>query len=73
MANEILDCRGLKCPQPVLKIAIKASTITAGTTLEVHADCSSFAAEVQKWCQDSGKVLVSIVNRGDFEAATIQF
>ena len=24
MANEILDCRGLKCPQPILKIAIKA-------------------------------------------------
>jgi tRNA 2-thiouridine synthesizing protein A len=73
MPIEILDCKGLRCPQPVLKIAIRATAIAAGTTLEVHADCPSFPKEVEKWCSDSSKVLVSVVNRGGFNVATIQF
>ena len=70
---DVLDCKGLKCPQPVLKVAIKARSIAAGTTLEVHADCPSFEQDVTKWCEDNGRVLVSVVDRGAFRAATIQF
>ena len=73
MPTEILDCKGLKCPQPVLKLAIKATSIAAGTTLEVHADCPSFPTEVEKWCADSERVLVSMVDHGGFNVATIQF
>lgn len=69
---EILDCKGMKCPQPVLKTAIKANTVPAGTTLEVHADCSSFPDDITKWCNDSGKVLISIVDQGTHRVATIQ-
>jgi TusA-related sulfurtransferase len=69
---EVLNYRGLKCPQPVLKTAIKANSLPAGTILEVHADCPSFPTDVKKWCDDTGKVLVSIVDKGGFNAATIQ-
>ena len=68
-----LDCRGMKCPQPILKIAIKAGSIAPGTTLEVLADCPSFPAEVAKWCTDRGKVLISCVDHGGYNMATIQF
>lgn len=70
---ENLDCRGMKCPQPILKIAIKARMLPPGTTLEVLADCPSFSTEVRKWCADSGKVLVSVVDRGSHHVATVQF
>ncbi len=70
---EILDCKGMKCPKPVLKVAIKANSLPAGTTLEVHADCSSFSEDIKNWCQDSGKVLISCVDQGAFSVATIQF
>ncbi len=70
--TESLDCRGLKCPQPVLKIAIKARSLSQGTTLEVQADCPSFADDVKKWCNDTGHVLVSMVDRGTFHVATVQ-
>ncbi len=70
---EVLNCKGLKCPQPVLKIAILARKITPGTTLEVHADCPSFAQDVSKWCKDNERVLVSCVDRGGFHVATLQF
>ena len=72
--SEVLDCRGLKCPQPVLKIAIKARSLATGSTLEVQADCESFQHDVEKWCRDNGKVLVSVVERaGGIRVATIQF
>jgi tRNA 2-thiouridine synthesizing protein A len=69
---EILNCRGMKCPQPVLKCAIKANTLPAGTVLEVQADCPSFPDDVKKWCTDTGKVLISFVDKGGWQAATIQ-
>ncbi len=70
--TEILNCKGMKCPQPVLKTAIKANILAPGTTLEVHADCHSFQQDIQKWCNDNGKVLISIVDKGGLKVATIQ-
>ena len=69
---EILDCKGMKCPQPVLKTAVKANTLPAGTTLEVHADCPTFPEDITKWCNDNGKVLVSVVEQGGAHVATVQ-
>jgi tRNA 2-thiouridine synthesizing protein A len=69
---ELLDCKGLRCPQPVLKLAIRAKQVPAGTTLEIQADCPTFSDDVTKWCADSGKVLVSVVDRGAYRVATVQ-
>lgn len=70
---ELLDCLGLRCPQPVLKIAIKAARMSAGDTLEVLADCPTFRQDVEKWCNDMGKVLVNVVDEGgDKKKAIIQ-
>ena len=70
---EILDCKGMKCPKPVLKVAIKANAIPSGTVLEVQADCPSFPQDIKKWCEDSGKVLTSCVEQGNgLVIATIQ-
>jgi tRNA 2-thiouridine synthesizing protein A len=71
--KEVMDCKGMKCPKPVLKIAIKANSLQPGTVLEVHADCSTFPDDVKKWCSDSGKVLVNCVTQGTVSVATIQF
>ena len=49
---EVLNCKGLKCPKPVLKVAIKARSIAPGSTLEVHADCPSFESDIKKWCDN---------------------
>jgi TusA-related sulfurtransferase len=69
---EVLDFRGLKCPQPVLKLAIKANSLPKGTTVEVLADCHTFPVDVTNWCSKSGKVLVSIVPKDGANCATIQ-
>jgi tRNA 2-thiouridine synthesizing protein A len=68
-----LNYKGLKCPQPVLKLTVAARSIPAGTTLEILADCPSFPKDLEKWCQKSGKVLISCIAQQDgLYKATVQ-
>ena len=57
---EILDTLGLKCPQPVLRIAMKARDVRPGDILEVLADCPTFEHDVRAWCERMGKTLISV-------------
>lgn len=68
----MLDCRGMSCPKPVLNVAMKARTLEAGSTLKVYADCTTFATDIEKWCKDSGTVLLSVVDHGGYEVATLR-
>jgi tRNA 2-thiouridine synthesizing protein A len=62
MAVEVLDTLGMKCPQPILKIAVKAPDMQPGDILEVLGDCPTFEKDVRKWCERLNKVLLSIQN-----------
>lgn len=64
MAKETLDCLGLKCPQPVLKVALLSRKLPAGTVLEVLADCPAFPADIKKWCLRQGRVLLCCLDMG---------
>jgi len=65
MAKEILDMVGMKCPQPVLKIAVKAPDMQPGDILEVLGDCPTFERDVRVWCERLGKIFLSIQDEGD--------
>jgi tRNA 2-thiouridine synthesizing protein A len=60
MKTEVLDTVGLKCPQPVLKIAVKAPDMEPGDILEVLGDCPTFEKDVRTWCERLEKVFLSI-------------
>ncbi len=64
MAIEILDMLGMKCPQPVLKIAVKAPDMNPGDILEVLGDCPTFERDVRVWCERLGKTFLSIRDEG---------
>ena len=64
MAVEILDMVGMKCPQPVLKIAVKAPDMNSGDILEVIGDCPTFERDVRVWCQRLQKTFLSIQDEG---------
>jgi tRNA 2-thiouridine synthesizing protein A len=64
MALHVLDTLGLKCPQPVLKIAVQAPNMKPGDVLEVLGDCPTFEKDVRTWCERLGKVFLSIQNDG---------
>ena len=58
MAITILDAKGLKCPQPTMKVAIMAIEMKSGDVLEVVADCDTFEDDVRSWCTRARKVLL---------------
>jgi tRNA 2-thiouridine synthesizing protein A len=64
MGAELLDTTGLKCPKPILKIAIKAPSMRAGDVLEVVGDCPTFERDVRTWCQRLGKTLLCVLEEG---------
>lgn len=65
MALEILDMLGMKCPEPVLKIAVKAPKMKPGDILEVLGDCPTFEKDVRAWCTRLDKILLSLQDDGD--------
>lgn len=74
MATQTLDALGLKCPQPVLKVAAKAKEIPTGDILEVMADCPSFPKDIEAWCNRMGKTLLVCADEGGGKfKAQIQF
>lgn len=65
MAVEILDTLGMKCPQPVLKIAVKATDMKVGDILEILGDCPTFEKDIRTWCERLNKVFLSIKDEGE--------
>jgi TusA-related sulfurtransferase len=65
MAVVNLDCMGLKCPQPVLRIAAKSAELKPGDVLEVIADCPTFEKDVKQWCERTKKTLLWLREEGE--------
>ena len=74
MATKTLDAMGLKCPQPILKVATMAPQMQSGDILEVVADCESFPQDIKSWAEKTGKTLLySSDEGGGKHKAQIQF
>jgi tRNA 2-thiouridine synthesizing protein A len=73
MAQQNLDARGLKCPQPTLKITAMAVRMKPGDILEAIADCATFEKDVRDWCTRSKKTLLWIRDEGGAKKVQIKF
>ncbi|WP_328998723.1 sulfurtransferase TusA family protein [Kribbella sp. NBC_00709] len=54
-----LDCRGLLCPLPVIKLARALPTVAIGDTVTVLADDPAAAVDIPAWCRMRSQDLVS--------------
>lgn len=73
MATIRLDTLGLRCPQPVLRIAAKLPEIAKGDMLEVAGDCPTFEEDIRRWCDRMKKTLLAVTRDGDAKTVQIQF
>ncbi len=73
MAVTTLDARGLKCPQPTLKMTVLAVKMQPGDVLDVIADCPTFEKDLRDWCGRAKKVLLWIRDEGGAKRCQIQF
>ena len=53
-----LDCRGLRCPLPVIRLANAITDVPVGGTVAVVADDPATGPDTQAWCRMRGHEFV---------------
>jgi tRNA 2-thiouridine synthesizing protein A len=48
---EVLDCRGQRCPLPVIKLAKRLPQLPEGGVLRVLADDPAAGNDIRAWCR----------------------
>jgi tRNA 2-thiouridine synthesizing protein A len=59
MTEQNLDCKGLNCPLPIVRISQTIKKMGAGDTLSVEATDPAFRADLEAWTRRMGHELVS--------------
>ncbi|MDO7869261.1 sulfurtransferase TusA family protein [Nocardioides jiangxiensis] len=54
-----LDCRGLRCPAPVIALAKALPTVEVGDEIAVAATDVAARVDVQAWCRMRGQEYVA--------------
>lgn len=60
----VLDCRGLVCPAPIVRVSRAAKTATS-SRLRVLADDPAFEVDIRAWCLTSGHKLERVEPNGN--------
>jgi tRNA 2-thiouridine synthesizing protein A len=53
-----LDCRGRRCPLPILELARHIGEVAIGATVTVEADDPAARPDIQAWCRMRGHTYV---------------
>ena len=56
--KETLDCKGLSCPMPMMKLAKAIKGLNAGDVLEMLGTDPGTKSDLPKWCEKTGNVLL---------------
>jgi tRNA 2-thiouridine synthesizing protein A len=56
--DETLDCKGLMCPMPIVKLAKKLKELPVGKVVEMISDDIGSKEDVPAWCRRTGNQLV---------------
>ena len=69
---QTLDCCGLQCPGPIMKVSQALGSMEPGQTLRVSATDMGFARDVESWCNRTGNTYVGVERRGRENIVTLQ-
>ena len=67
-----IDCSGLQCPGPIMKVYQTMQGMDAGQVLEVSASDPGFVRDIDAWCRRTGNTLVQKEQRGHEYVATVR-
>ena len=59
-SDEILDCKGLSCPMPIMKLAKTMKKMQSGKVLKMLGTDPGSKEDVPKWCKKTGNDLLEI-------------
>ncbi|MFA6710097.1 MAG: sulfurtransferase TusA family protein [Candidatus Methanomethylophilaceae archaeon] len=61
---DVLDCKGLMCPMPVVQLAKKIKAMEIGQELELVSDDVGSKEDIPAWCQRTGNQLIGTEESG---------
>ena len=56
--DETLDCKGLSCPMPIIKLAKAMKKMPSGKVLQMIGTDPGSKEDVPKWCNKTGNELL---------------
>ncbi len=60
-----LDCRGMRCPLPVIKLANRIDEVPVGAVVAVTADDPAARPDIGAWCRMRGQEYVGEATADD--------
>jgi TusA-related sulfurtransferase len=63
--NATLDCFGLLCPMPIIKVKQKMDELDVGDVLEVIATDEAIIEDMPEWCEATGNEFLGIEEDDD--------
>lgn len=54
-----VDCRGQKCPRPIIELGRRITDVAVGEVVELLADDPAAGPDVAAWCRLRGQELVA--------------
>lgn len=67
-----LDCSGMQCPGPIMKVYETMKGMQDGEVMEVSASDPGFARDIGAWCRRTGNTLMSNGRRGNDYVACVK-
>jgi len=72
VAKQTLNCSGLQCPGPIMKVYETIRDLNDGDVLEVSATDMGFARDIDAWCKRTGNCLLKSERSGKESLVYIQ-
>lgn len=69
---KILDCCGLQCPGPIMKVNEALNAMEEGECIKVSATDMGFAKDVESWCERTGNTFEGRERKGKENIVTIR-
>jgi tRNA 2-thiouridine synthesizing protein A len=70
-AVNVLDCRGQRCPLPVIALARRLPELPVGAVLRVLADDPAAANDIPAWCRLRGQEFVGAVGSDGYDVRRV--
>lgn len=67
-----VDCSGLQCPGPIMKVYETINNMSDGDIVEVSATDSGFSKDIEAWCRRTGNKLLKTEKKGKENIVFIQ-
>ncbi|MDF3000754.1 MAG: pyridine nucleotide-disulfide oxidoreductase [Bacillota bacterium] len=72
VAKQTIDCSGLQCPGPIMRVFHTIKEMNDGEILQVSATDMGFARDIEAWCRRMGNTLLKAERSGKESIVFIQ-